>query len=49
MNKFHVQSVKIMILESRIFAIVNRVGRVRVKQPIFDEKQFQHEMTSCLS
>ena len=34
---------------SRIFAIVNRVGRLRVKQPIFDEKQFQHQMTSCLS
>ena len=32
-----------------IFAIVNRVGHVRVKQPIFDEKQFQHQMTSCLS
>lgn len=34
---------------SRIFAIVNRVGRVRVKQPTFDETQFQHQMTSCLS
>ena len=31
---------------SRIFAIVNRAGRVRVKQPIFDENTISASYTT---